>query len=302
MSDPIRGILPVMQTAVAPDGEIDMVSMKRQVAFCIEAGAHGLVYPVMASEFQFLSDRERQQLLEVVVVETAGQIPVIAGVAGPTKYVATEQSALARRLGADAVIAMPPYIAKASVAEIFDYYRAIAETAHLPVFIQHASAGPGMDMPFLKRLLTEVEYVRYIKEEMEPSAHNISSLVEANLPGCWGIFGGAWCRWMPSEMERGAHGFMPSVEVVDIHVRIWNAFQAGDKLGARRLFNQLAPFIHLNFNLGMRFVKEVLVRRGVLQTSLMRWPGVLELDEADHRELDIALSEIEPLFTIRRTA
>ena len=298
MSEYLRGILPVVQTALAADGEFDVEAMKRQVAFCIEAGAHGLVYPVLASEFQYLSDGERQRLLEVVVSEAAGQIPVIAGVAGPTKHVAIEHAACARRIGAEAVIAMPPYLTSASREELLAYFQAISDTAERPVFVQHSAAGAGMDIPFIQRLLNEVEHVRYVKEEMEPSAHNISDLLAADLPGCWGIIGGAWCRWMPSEMERGAHGFMPSVEIVDIHVKIWNAFQSGDRDGARRMFNQVAPLIHLNFSLGLRCVKEVLVRRGILQTSLMRQPGATALDEADQRELDVAMREIEPLFTV----
>lgn len=292
----IRGILPVVQTALAGGGELDMESMERQVSFCVEAGAHGLVYPVLGSEFQFLSDGERRSLLEAVVSAAAGEIPVIAGVAGPSWKVAAEHAGFARRIGAAAAIAMPPYIAVATPREIFEYYRAIADAAQLPVFIQHAPQGPGVDLAFLKRLLTEVEHVRYIKEEMEPSAHNISGLLEADLPGCLGVIGGGWCRWMPSELERGAHGFMPSVEIVDVHVKIWNAFQAGDRAGARAVFNQVAPFIHLTFNLGLPFVKEVLVRRGLLRTALMRQPGAAALDDADRRELDVALAEIEHLF------
>lgn len=302
MADRIEGILPVVQTAISADGELDTASMKRQVAFCIEAGAHGMVYPVLASEFQFLSDRERQRMVEVVVGEAAGQIPVITGVAGPTQQIAVEHAAWAKRVGADAVIAMPPYIAVATPDEIFDYYRAIGAAADMPVMIQHAATGPGVDVAFLKRLLSEVEQVRYIKEEMIPSAHNISGLLDANLDDCWGVFGGAWCRWMMSELERGANGFMPSVEVVDIHVQIWNAFQSGDRAGARAIFNQLSPFIHLTFSLGLRLVKETLVRRGVLQTANMRQPGVGKLDEADFQELDTVLGEIEHLFTVRRQA
>ena len=299
MTDRIHGILPVVQTALTDAGKLDEQSLERQVAFCIAAGAHGLVYPVLGSEYQFLSDKERQRLVKVVVGAAAGAIPVIAGVAGATAAVATEHAAHARLAGAAAVIAMPPYIAVASPAEIFDYYRAIAEAADLPVVIQHAPQGPGVDIAFLKRLLKEVEHVRYIKEEMEPSAHNLSDLVAADIPGCWGIFGGGWCRWMLSELERGANGFMPSVEVVDVHVQIWNAFQAGKKAEARRIFNRLAPLIHLTFNLGLPLVKEVLVRRGLIRSARMRQPGSTALDASDHHELDIVLGEIEPLFTVR---
>ena len=300
MTNHIRGILPVVQTALTDDGELDDASMERQVAFCLEAGAHGLVYPVLGSEYQFLSDKERERLLKVVVGAAAGAIPVIAGVAGPSTSIAAEHAARAKRAGAAAVIAMPPFIAIASPEEIFEYYRAIAAAAEMPVMIQHAPQGPGVDIPFLKRLLGEVEHVRYIKEEMAPSAHNISALLAAEIPGCWGVFGGSWCRWMPSELERGANGFMPSVEVVDVHVQIWNAFQAGEKAEARRIFNILAPFIHLTFNLGLPFVKEALVRRGIIQSARMRQPGTVALDAADQRELDIVMEEIEPFFRVRK--
>ena len=296
MPDHLSGIMPVLQTAVAGTGELDFPSMERQVAFCIESGAHGVVFPVLASEFKHLSDHERQQLLEVVVRAASGRIPVIAGVAGSTKFVAIEHARFARKVGADAVVAMPPYITPGTPDELFDYFRAIGNAADLPVIIQHSPQGPGMNVAFLKRLLGEVEQVRYIKEEMEPSAHNISELVAARLDSCWGIFGGAWCRWMMSELDRGATGFMPSVEVVDIHVKIWQAYQAGDKDGARAMFDRLAPLLHLNFCLGMSLVKEVMVRRGILTTSEMRQTGVLRLDEADHRELDIVLAALQPLM------
>ena len=104
----------MVQTALAAGGELDMESMERQVSFCIEADAHGLVYPVLGSEFQFLSDGERRSLLEAVVSAAAGEIPVIAGVAGPSWKVAAEHAGFARNTGAAAVIAMPPYIAVAT--------------------------------------------------------------------------------------------------------------------------------------------------------------------------------------------
>ena len=299
LTDRIQGIFPVVQTALADDGTLDEQSLERQVAFCIEAGAHGLVYPVLGSEYQFLSDNERQHLVEVVVGTAAGTIPVIAGVASSSTAVAAEHAAHAKRAGASAVIAMPPYIAVARPDEIFEYYRRIAEAADLPVVIQHAPQGPGVDITFLRRLLKDVEHVRYIKEEMEPSAHNISSLLAAKIPGCWGVFGGGWCRWMLSELERGANGFMPSVEVVDVHVQIWNTFQAGEISEARRLFNLLTPFINLTFNLGLPLVKEVLMCRGLIRSSRMRQPGSIPLDAADRRELDVVMGSIEPLFTIK---
>jgi len=296
MTQRMRGIFPVLQTPLDANGELDEASFRREVAFAIEAGAHGLVYPVLASEFQFLSDRERRRMVAIAVGEAAGQIPVVVGVAGPCAAVAVEHASHAAQVGADAVIALPPYIARASQEEILAYYRAIAQAAERPVFVQHSH--PGMAPPFLVRLLREVEHIRYIKEETPPSAHNISAVLDAVGEECWGVFGGALGRWMISEMRRGACGFMPATETTDVYVQIWDAFQSGDEAEARRIFNRLLPLINLAGLLGMRPLLEVLARRGVLRTTLMRTPGRPELDQDDRRELDAILEDVSPLFRV----
>ena len=168
MKDRLSGILPVVQTALTDDGDFDLAGMERQIEFCIRAGADGLVFPVLGSEFMFLSDNERRDLVAFIVNHAAGRIPFIAGVAGASTAIAVEQAAHAAQVGADAVIAMPPYVAVASPDQIFDYFKCIAGAAQIPVVIQHAPLGPGMNIAFLKRLLAEVENINYIKEEMDP--------------------------------------------------------------------------------------------------------------------------------------
>ena len=97
MSDRLEGILPVVQTAFTDGGEIDHASMERQVEFCLRAGADGLVYPVLGSEFMFLSDNERRDLVALIVKCAAGRIPIIAGVAGPSTAIAVEQASARSR-------------------------------------------------------------------------------------------------------------------------------------------------------------------------------------------------------------
>src|SRR5262249_31815916 len=226
MKQPMRGIFPVLQTPLDANGELDVEGLRREVRFCIEAGGHGLVSPALGSELQYLSDRERQQLVEVVVGEARGQVPVIVGVSAPSAAIAAEHARHAGRAQARAVMALPPYITPGSPDEIRDYYRAIGQAADLPVVVQNAA--PGLSPDFLIRLLREVEQIRYIKEEASPSAHNLSAVMRATGDRCDGIFGGAFGRWMLSELRRGACGFMPAAEVVDVYVQVWDAFESGD--------------------------------------------------------------------------
>lgn len=290
----LRGIFPVVQTPFRDDLVLDEASLAREVDFCVQARAHGLVYPVLASEFQVLTDQERRRGVERVLAQAQGRIPVVVGVAAPSTAGAAEYAQHAADHGADAVIALPPYIGSPTPDEVFAYYEAIARTAGLPVFIQ--DAPPGLPVTHIMDMLRNIEHVCYVKEENEPSAHNISALIQALGDACRGVFGGAWCRWMMSEMARGAHGFMPSVEVVDVHVRIWELFQAGQPEAARALYNRLLPFINLGFCLGLRLIKEALVHRGIIAAAHMRRPGLPSLDAHDRMELETILAGIEDLL------
>jgi len=296
MTEPLRGIYPALQATLDESGELDIASMERQVAHCIEAGTHGLVYPVMGGELRFLSESERRRFVEVVVGTAAGQVPVVAGVAAPNTPIAVEHARHAARVGADAVIALPPYTAPASEKEMVAYYQAISDAAEMPVFIQHSF--PGMSPAFMARLLREIEHVQYVKEETSPSGHSISAVLAKVGEECLGVFGGAHGMWMIPEMRRGASGFIPAAQTTEVYVQVWDAFQAGDETKAREIHRQLLPLLNLLRLIGLRLCKEILVRRGVIRTAQMRVPGAPELDETDSHELDIIMRDLEPLLHV----
>ncbi|HJP30504.1 MAG TPA: dihydrodipicolinate synthase family protein [Candidatus Latescibacteria bacterium] len=291
-----RGIFPVVLTPIGADGDVLYDELTKQVEFCLAGGAHGLVFPVLGSEFQYLTQQERRRGMETIVRAADGRLPVVGGVAAPSRQVAVEVTREAAGTGVDAVIALPPYISAGSAAEIRTYYEEVAAAAGRPVFVQHTTAGMTSD--FLQKLLREVEHVRYLKEEMQPSAHQISAVLAGIGDACDGVFGGAHGRWMLSEMARGAHGFMPATEAVDVHVQVWDAWQSGNEAEARRIYGQLLPFINLVLLIGLPVCKTLLQRRGVFSSAAMRTPGSPTLDAGDERELDAILEGLRPLFRV----
>lgn len=294
MSEAWEGIFAVLQTPLTGSGELDPESMEKQVSFCIECGAHGLVYPVLGSEFMCLTEGERASYVEIVTKTAAGQVPVVAGVAGPVKEVAVVCTDAAVKAGVDAVVALPPN--GGSPAEVRAYYEAIAVTAGRPVFLQHTSGG--LSAGFMQELFAEVEHIDYLKEEQQPSAHQISAVIEEVKEGCLGVFGGGHGRWMLSEMRRGANGFMPAAEAIDVHVQIWDAYQAGDERRARDIFNTLLPQINLIMAINVTVCKEILVRRGIFKSANMRIPGSAMMDTEDKRELEMIMADLAPYFRV----
>jgi len=304
MSDsaPFRGVFTIPSTPFREGGEIDVPSFRRVVDFCVDCGAHGLVFPVNASEFTALSDAERFKLAEVLVEQNADRIPAIVGVAAVSKEAAAKLAAHARAIGADGVIAMPPYIKRGAPSEalIFDYYRAISDAAQLPVFIQNYSPPIGTDMSagMLLRLCREIEWVQYVKEETTPSTMKLTQLLASNDGSCRAVFGGAGGRYLIEEYRRGSAGNMPGCHVTDVVVAFWDALETGDEARAMRIYKEMAPLFFFEHQLRGCY-KEVLYRRGVIDCPLKR-NGAMPLDKVSSQYLDEILVGLAPLMTWRK--
>jgi dihydrodipicolinate synthase/N-acetylneuraminate lyase len=298
-----RGIFTIPSTPFTASGEIDMPSFRRLIDFCIECGAHGLVFPVNASEFTALSDTERFQLAEALVEQTAGRLPTVIGVAGVAQEVAVTFARHARDIGADSVIAMPPYIKRSPLSQtlIFEYYDKIAEAAHIPVWIQNYVPPIGTDMSpaFVLKLCREIEGVQYIKEETVPSTMRLSSILRNNDGSCKGVFGGSGGRYMIEEYRRGVSGQMPGCHVTDVMVAFWNALEEGDEKYAMRIYKELAPLYFFERQLPSCY-KEVLYRRGVIDCPLKR-VGTMPLDDIASKYLDDILSHLQPFMSWSRS-
>lgn len=294
-----RGVFTIPVTPFDTKGNLDENSLRRCVEFCIQAGAHGIVYPVNASEFSSLTDQERLHVAQIATETTNHRVPVVIGVTGSSSHQATMFSQHAREIGADAVIAMPPYVRKATSGEITDYFRDIAAAAQLPVFIQNypAPIGTPLSAAFMSELVQRIDGVQYIKEETSPPGQVMTHILTVAGPRLRGVMGGMAGRFLLDEFRRGACGTMPACEVTDVHVALWNALEAGDETGARDIFNRLLPLLNMEWLYGATVYKEVLRRRGVLDTATLRGPGMSTLDDFDHQELDLILADISPLFT-----
>jgi 4-hydroxy-tetrahydrodipicolinate synthase len=298
-SQAFRGIFTIPSTPFRETGDLDIPSFERVIEFCVECGAHGLVFPVNASEWIHLSDAERFQLTEVLVAQNRGRLPVIIGVAAATQELASKFAAHAREIGADGVIAMPPHIRRRPLSQdvIVDYYRAISKAAQIPVFIQNWAGSQGTDMPasFLLRLCREIEHVEYIKEETEPSTLKLTEVVAGGQGLVKGFFGGSGGRYLIEEYRRGVDGNMPGCHVTDVMVALWNALESGSECEALRIYKEMAPLFFFEAQIEGVY-KEVLFRRGVIECPKKR-NGDSRLDETASRYLDDILRQLAPLMT-----
>ena len=297
---PYRGVFAIPVTPFTDAGAVDEDGLSELVDFTIAAGAHGLVSPVNASEFSALSDAERMRVVEIIGAKNADRLPFVAGVSGVSLQVAVVFATHAADCGADAIMAMPPYVRKPGLPEVMRYYQGISDVVDLPIFVQNYPLPVGVPMrpQFLEELASQVKNVCYIKEELPPVTHSVAADIKACGNLVEGVFGGAAGKYMMNELLRGVAGTMPACDVVDLHAAVWDTYESGDIDQASALFNRLLPLLNFESLYGVNAYKEVLKRRGVIKSAYVRASTVTGLDAEDHTELGRILSSLEDLFKL----
>ena len=292
MTDKWRGIFAIPMTPFDEHDRVDEDVLREEVEFCVQSNVGGLCVPVMVSEFRLLSEAERRTLIRIPVEVSAGRVPIMANCAAVNTPLAVDYAVYAEQVGADAVIAMPPYVLGTDFDSIYAYYKAISDAVSIPVWLQNANVVP-LSAEQIVQLCEEIENVNYVKQEVTPSTHTISGVVNQQSEAVKGIMGGAGGRFLITEYERGATGCIVACEFCDVLQRIWDLLDEGNKAEAEDLFDQVLPGIVLEGLMGMGFAKEVMVRRGVLKNRKMR-NRAETLDPNDLIEIERMLGRLEP--------
>ncbi|MCL2059079.1 MAG: dihydrodipicolinate synthase family protein [Oscillospiraceae bacterium] len=301
-----RGIFAILPTPFNADLTVDYGALENIVEFCAACKAQGIVTPANASEQPMLMDAERQRIVEVTVNKAAGRMPVVAGVTSANAFIAGTFARQASAAGADALMAMPPYVMKASPPAIKDYYLAIDRASDVPVIIQNY-AGPPVGTPMSPQLMLDIcaegDRTLFIKEENPFSSHLISETLDMakRRPDnkMAGIMGGKAGKFIIEEFTRGAVGNMPACEIADVHVKIWRLCEEGSYAEAQAMLDLVQPLLNFESIYGSFCYKEVLRRRGVIPAAYVRSVGDPHFDALDIKELDRIMEAITPAFAVK---
>src|SRR5688500_10931098 len=144
--DALRGCLPVLVTPFTHDGSLDLASLKREIDWVIAEGTNGVACVAIASEGYKLTEDERDAVIQTTVRHVAGRVPVVASADGPGEEPAVARAERAARLGADALMVLPPYFVKPGSDALVAYYARVAAESGIPVMLQDAPQLTGVQM------------------------------------------------------------------------------------------------------------------------------------------------------------
>lgn len=295
--------MPIMITPVDPNGRPDLESLRRVVEFCMENGAVAIGAFGGVSEYQRISDYDREAILETIVDQTDRRVPVFVGVAAVSMRSTLHNAEQANRLGGDLLMVCSPDVGPMNRDALFDYYKAIAEASDLPVIVQDTGASArSYDAEFISRLYHEIETVRYGK--IEGGAHFLVTMnrLKELVDDGFQMIGGGGGRHLILILRQGVTAIMAGTYFLDIYSHVIQTYLEGDTEQAVDFYNNtVGPFVMMA-SLGKRRIRKyVLKRRGIIDCDEPLFPyDEPPLDPLYIQELDWLLEKIERYAEERR--
>lgn len=140
----IRGIITPIVTPMHPEDEsVNLEELRRQVERQIQGGVHGIFPFGTNGEGYILSMEEKVEILEAVVDQVKGRVPVYAGTGCISTRDTIRLSKRAEALGADVLSIITPSFAVASQEELYEHYKAVAAAVNIPIVLYNIPPRTG---------------------------------------------------------------------------------------------------------------------------------------------------------------
>lgn len=142
----IRGSIVALVTPMGADGAVDVLSLRRLVDFHIEQGTDAIVAVGTTGESATLDENEHCEVIRLVVEQSAGRVPVIAGTGANSTTEAISLTRRAKEMGADACLLVTPYYNKPTQEGLYRHYMAVAAAVDIPQILYNVPGRTGCDM------------------------------------------------------------------------------------------------------------------------------------------------------------
>jgi 4-hydroxy-tetrahydrodipicolinate synthase len=241
-----QGTLTALITPFRND-EIDEIALRALVEFQITSGVDGLVPCGTTGESATMTADERRRVIEIVIDQTAGRVPVIAGTGSNSTRQAIADTRHARAAGADAALVVVPYYNKPTQVGLIAHYTAIADAGDLPILLYNVPGRTGINM-FAETTLELAQHDRIagIKEACG-SLDQVSEIV-TGAPEGFVTLSGDDSLTLPM-MSIGAGGVISVVSnvVPTAMSALTSACRREDFTRARDIHNALFPLMRAMF-------------------------------------------------------
>jgi 4-hydroxy-tetrahydrodipicolinate synthase len=129
------------------DGRVDEAKLRELVDFHVANGTDGLVPCGTTGESPTLTHEEHKRVVEIVIHQARGRIPVVAGTGSNSTAEAIEMTQHAARAGAAGALLVTPYYNKPTQQGLYAHFRAIAQAApDLPLIVYNIQGRTAVNV------------------------------------------------------------------------------------------------------------------------------------------------------------
>lgn len=235
----IKGIIPPILTPMNADESINEKELRNQVNRQIDAGVHGIFAFGTNGESYALTAAEKDKVLETVIDETNGRVPVYAGSGCITTKETIEMSRKAEKMGADILSVITPYFAAASQDELYDHYMRVAEAVDMPIVLYNipARTGNALAPATVARLAKDAPNIIGAKDS-SGNFDNMKQYIEltSDIGKDFSVLSGNDSLILPALVFGGKGGIAGCANVFPhTMVEIYEAFAKGDLEHAKKV-------------------------------------------------------------------
>jgi len=262
------------------DGSLDEAALRALVDWQIEEGVHFLVPCGSTGEAATMTLDEQKRVVAVVVEQSTGRVPIVAGAGSNDTRKAIELSKMMRDAGATYLLHTSPMYNKPPQRGIVAHYRAVADATDLPIVVYNV---PGRTASNIEaKTMLELAKIPNIVATKEASGQlgQIADII-AKRPPEFSVLSGDDEFTLPV-MALGGDGIVSVVSNATprLMADLCNAMLAGKLEEARELHFKLLPWMRAACVESNPIpVKAALAMMGRLQNSV-RLPLVPITDEA----------------------
>lgn len=158
-----KGIIPALVTPLNEDETVNTKVLKELIDYLLKKDADGFYIGGATGEGIALKTEERMILAESAISAINGEKPSIIQVAAADFNDAILLAKHAEAHGADGISATAPLFFKYDEDDIYNYYKTLAESVHIPMMIYYnPAAGFNFDAKFAAKLF-EIDNITAIK-------------------------------------------------------------------------------------------------------------------------------------------
>ncbi len=133
-------------TPMNPDFSINYTKLADLIEFQLQNSTDAIIICGTTGEASTMSDEEHLECIALAVKQTAGRVPVIAGVGSNDTEYALWLTKEAKALGVDALLHVTPYYNKTSQRGLVRHFNAMADATDLPIILYNVPGRTGMDI------------------------------------------------------------------------------------------------------------------------------------------------------------